>query len=218
MIVEPRQQYEYVLTSGSNWKWPEIPGLHNFGGKLLHSACWDDSFDFQDKTVAVIGAGSSAIQIVPQLQPGKRRFPVVSDTIASLCLFTQTAVTKRLTSINRSKTWITPEFAAEFAPEGRTAFFSETQKIKWENNKQEFLNYRKKVESTMNKFFDMQYKDSESQREAFENFSKTMKERLNYREDLIEKIGELNRFVPVNVMLTARKYPILKLAVGESRR
>jgi cation diffusion facilitator CzcD-associated flavoprotein CzcO len=56
---------------GSNWRWPDIAGLHDFKGKLLHSASWDDSYDFRDKTVAVIGSGSSAIQIVPQLQPSK---------------------------------------------------------------------------------------------------------------------------------------------------
>lgn len=97
---------------------------------------------------------------------------------------------KHLTSINRSKTWITPEFAAEFAPEGRSAFFSEIQMSKWEDDKGEFLKYRKQVESAMNKFFDMQYKDSELQKTAFENFTKTMRERLSNREDLISKIGK----------------------------
>lgn len=30
-----------VLTiSLSKWKWPEIPGLFDFKGKLLHSAKW----------------------------------------------------------------------------------------------------------------------------------------------------------------------------------
>lgn len=53
----------------SNWKWPSIEGLSLFEGKKLHSARWDDSYDFTDKVVAVIGAGSSAIQIVPSLLP-----------------------------------------------------------------------------------------------------------------------------------------------------
>lgn len=55
----------------SSWKWPEISGLHDFGGKLLHSADWDNTYNFENKKVVVIGAGSSAIQIVPQLQPSK---------------------------------------------------------------------------------------------------------------------------------------------------
>ena len=29
----------------NEWKWPSIPGLHSFTGKLLHSACWDERFD-----------------------------------------------------------------------------------------------------------------------------------------------------------------------------
>jgi hypothetical protein len=94
-----------------------------------------------------------------------------------------------MTSINRSKTWITPEFAAEFAPEGRTAFFSEIQKDSWEKNKDEYLKYRKQVESSMNSFFNMQFKNSEVQKTVFENFTNTMKERLGHKEDLIKMLG-----------------------------
>lgn len=59
------------LTGRSSWKWPDIPGLDSFQGKLLHSARWDETYDFQGKTVGIIGSGSSAIQIIPQLQPGE---------------------------------------------------------------------------------------------------------------------------------------------------
>ncbi|KUJ13710.1 putative monooxygenase [Mollisia scopiformis] len=52
----------------NNWKWPSIPGLNDFEGKLMHSANWDDSWDYSNKTVALIGAGLSAIQILPHLQ------------------------------------------------------------------------------------------------------------------------------------------------------
>lgn len=30
----------------NDWKWPSIPGLMNFKGKLLHSASWDESYDW----------------------------------------------------------------------------------------------------------------------------------------------------------------------------
>lgn len=53
----------------NHWKWPAIPGLATFKGHLCHSALWND-FDWEGKTIAVIGSGSSAIQIVPELQPG----------------------------------------------------------------------------------------------------------------------------------------------------
>lgn len=38
----------FLSASGvlNNWKWPSIPGLHKFKGKLLHSANWDESYDY----------------------------------------------------------------------------------------------------------------------------------------------------------------------------
>ncbi len=42
------------------WAWPDIPGLRDFGGRLLHSAQWDVSDgtwekDWGDKAVGVVG-------------------------------------------------------------------------------------------------------------------------------------------------------------------
>ncbi|KAH9486428.1 Putative sterigmatocystin biosynthesis monooxygenase stcW [Psilocybe cubensis] len=56
----------------SRWTWPDIPGLENFSGTVVHSADWniaDDEASLGDKRVGVIGVGSSAIQIVAALQP-----------------------------------------------------------------------------------------------------------------------------------------------------
>lgn len=57
------------LTPSSTWKWPNIPGLDTFEGKLMHSAAWDGEYDLKGKKVAVIGGGSSSVQIVPSIQP-----------------------------------------------------------------------------------------------------------------------------------------------------
>ena len=46
---------------------PDIPGIDTFEGKIIHSARWDNRYDFDGKRVAVIGTGASAIQIVPEL-------------------------------------------------------------------------------------------------------------------------------------------------------
>ncbi|HEX8796153.1 MAG TPA: NAD(P)/FAD-dependent oxidoreductase [Polyangiaceae bacterium] len=48
---------------------PDIPGLASFQGKTFHSARWDHSFPLEGKTVAVVGTGASAIQIVPAIAP-----------------------------------------------------------------------------------------------------------------------------------------------------
>jgi cation diffusion facilitator CzcD-associated flavoprotein CzcO len=52
----------------NNWKWPDIPGLMGFKGKLMHSANYDQGYDLSGKRVAVIGAGSSGVQIVAAIQ------------------------------------------------------------------------------------------------------------------------------------------------------
>jgi cation diffusion facilitator CzcD-associated flavoprotein CzcO len=37
----------------------------------MHSAKWDSTYDLKGKTVAVVGGGSSAVQLVPSIQPSK---------------------------------------------------------------------------------------------------------------------------------------------------
>jgi len=51
----------------SAWSWPSIPGLRKFRGHKVHSANWDHDFDYSNKKIAVIGNGSSGIQILPQM-------------------------------------------------------------------------------------------------------------------------------------------------------
>jgi cation diffusion facilitator CzcD-associated flavoprotein CzcO len=56
-----------VLVNGSGiinkWKWPTIEGLSDFEGTMTHSAAWDAAVKWDNKTVAVIGSGSSSIQM-----------------------------------------------------------------------------------------------------------------------------------------------------------
>ncbi|MDH6536114.1 flavin-containing monooxygenase [Aurantimicrobium minutum] len=47
-------------------KIPEIPGMAEFGGELLNTATWPHTpVDFTGKKVAVLGTGSSGIQVIP---------------------------------------------------------------------------------------------------------------------------------------------------------
>lgn len=83
-VEEVEVQADVVVTGLgplSRWKWPDIEGMRDFQGKLIHSARWetgegDISKGWEDtvkswtsKRVAVIGAGSTGLQIVPSLQP-----------------------------------------------------------------------------------------------------------------------------------------------------
>jgi cation diffusion facilitator CzcD-associated flavoprotein CzcO len=64
---------------------PEVRGLETFKGKVLHTARWDRGYDLTGKTVAVIGTGASAVQLVP----------AIVDKV------------KKLTVIQRSPNWVT---------------------------------------------------------------------------------------------------------------
>lgn len=82
---------DVLINSGgllNNFKWPDLNGLSTFKGKVVHSAAWDEKyaarnvysvmwpsmltsfcrFDYSNKRIGIIGGGSSAIQIIPQLQ------------------------------------------------------------------------------------------------------------------------------------------------------
>lgn len=48
-----------------------MEGLRDFQGELIHTATWPKGFDYGNKTVAVIGNGSSGIQLLPAIQPGE---------------------------------------------------------------------------------------------------------------------------------------------------
>ena len=48
---------------------PAVPGLDDFRGNFFHTARWDHGDDLTGKRVALIGAGASAVQVVPQIQP-----------------------------------------------------------------------------------------------------------------------------------------------------
>jgi cation diffusion facilitator CzcD-associated flavoprotein CzcO len=59
---------------------PDIAGLSSFEGKTFHSARWDHSFPLAGKTVAVIGTGASAVQLVPRIATEVERLHVFQRT------------------------------------------------------------------------------------------------------------------------------------------
>ncbi|KAF2030110.1 FAD/NAD(P)-binding domain-containing protein [Setomelanomma holmii] len=74
--------------------WPdEIKGIENFKGKMFHSARWDETVDFQDKNVVVVGTGCSSAQLVPRLPKAPYN-------------------AKSVTQLMRSPPWVVPSTAA----------------------------------------------------------------------------------------------------------
>ncbi|MFE5286804.1 flavin-containing monooxygenase [Nocardia sp. NPDC056611] len=48
---------------------PDIPGLSEFTGPIVHTARWDDTVETDGKRIAVLGTGSTGVQVVSALQP-----------------------------------------------------------------------------------------------------------------------------------------------------
>lgn len=113
----------------NKWKWPAIKGRETFKGHMLHSANWDDSVELKGKKVAVIGGGSSAVQIVPNIQP----------IVGSMKCFI------------RSTSWVTAGFGQRFAgKDGKNFQYSDKQKAIFKDDPVKYLRYRKNIESELN--------------------------------------------------------------------
>ncbi|MFT3899356.1 MAG: NAD(P)/FAD-dependent oxidoreductase [Gordonia sp. (in: high G+C Gram-positive bacteria)] len=56
-----------------NPAFPDIEGLDEFAGDVVHTARWDDDVVTEGKRIAVLGTGSTGVQIVSALQPGAER-------------------------------------------------------------------------------------------------------------------------------------------------
>lgn len=61
-------------------KLPEIEGIADFGGKLIHTARWDHAFDLGGRRVAVIGTGATSIQVVPAIADRVQQLDVYQRT------------------------------------------------------------------------------------------------------------------------------------------
>ncbi|KAF2184065.1 FAD/NAD(P)-binding domain-containing protein [Zopfia rhizophila CBS 207.26] len=161
---------EFFINAGgvlNNWKWPEIPGLHDFKGKLMHSANYEEGHDLSGKRVAVIGAGSSGVQIVAAIQ-------------------------KKVDSLYhwiRSPIWITAGFAQTWAAkQGANFKYSDEQLQYLKDNPRKYLEYRKQIENELNQRFKFIIKGSEEARQAREYSFNEMRTKLNNNPRLIDKM------------------------------
>jgi cation diffusion facilitator CzcD-associated flavoprotein CzcO len=63
-------------------KAPEIPGLIDFAGEVVHTARWDHDLDLRGKRVGVIGTGASAVQLIP----------AIAEEVSQLTVFQRTPI------------------------------------------------------------------------------------------------------------------------------
>lgn len=154
----------------NSWKYPDIPGLDTFRGKLMHSAHWDGTFDLSGKSVAVIGGGSSAVQIVPSIQP----------------------TASKLVAFLRSPVWITTGFGAKYAGPGGTNFEYSADQIKaWQEDPAAYGRYCRDVEGELNKRFNLMHLHSKDQASARVLVENIMREKLgSENEERSDKLAQ----------------------------
>ncbi|TGD89063.1 NAD(P)/FAD-dependent oxidoreductase [Mycolicibacterium sp. CH28] len=59
---------------------PEIPGIHSFEGKVIHTADWDDSYRSGGRNIGIIGTGATAVQLIPELAKDAAELTVYQRT------------------------------------------------------------------------------------------------------------------------------------------
>ena len=66
---EPVRARYLVAATGflSQPRLPDIEGVGDFAGAVVHSAKWDPDVDLAGKRVAIIGTGATAVQLIPEL-------------------------------------------------------------------------------------------------------------------------------------------------------
>jgi cation diffusion facilitator CzcD-associated flavoprotein CzcO len=59
---------------------PDIPGMDQFEGKMFHTAEWDHTATIKGKRVGIIGTGSTASQVIPELVKEAEKVSVFQRT------------------------------------------------------------------------------------------------------------------------------------------
>lgn len=98
-----QHRFDVVVSAVGLFTQPVLPDLvedEPFEGTLMHTARWDHSVDLADARVAVLGTGSTAAQLVPEVAK----------------------VAKKVYSVQRSPTWIMPKPDRPYTPREKWVF------------------------------------------------------------------------------------------------
>ncbi|KIV79991.1 hypothetical protein PV11_07526 [Exophiala sideris] len=180
--VNGRLEAEVVINATgllNKWKWPKIPGLHDFQGKLLHSANWDTSWDWTNKRVALIGCGSSAIQMLPKLQ----------------------AKASAVYNFARGGTWISQPFGSSFTEatlaqtdEPGNYTYTAEELHKFAEDPKYYKEFRKGVERYINMDYPCLFPGSPEEVAGTEAIRSNMKNKLASKPEIFDALKP--RFVP----------------------
>lgn len=99
-----------------------MKGLHDFKGVLCHTARWPDGLDVKGTDLGLLSSRTAILTIVPQFRTGKTVAVLGSGSSGIQLLATIQPDVKQIYHWIRSPTWITAAFAHKFAGPGGTNF------------------------------------------------------------------------------------------------
>jgi cation diffusion facilitator CzcD-associated flavoprotein CzcO len=79
---------------------PDIPGITTFAGEIIHTAAWDDDYDSENRRVAIIGTGATAVQLIPEL----------AEKVTDLTVYQRTPI------------WVVPKIDVRFSERAKRLF------------------------------------------------------------------------------------------------
>lgn len=134
--------------------WPKVQGLETFRGPKLHSANYDETVDLSGKKVLLLGSGSSAVQILPAIQP----------------------ITGGVKTFIRSPSWFLPQIST------RNSDYTDEEIQSFTRNPDLVTKIRQENERAMNSIFTIYMKGTVLQAYSVELLSSEARRILNDKE------------------------------------
>ncbi|KAF2472585.1 FAD/NAD(P)-binding domain-containing protein [Lindgomyces ingoldianus] len=157
-FVEECDLFLYATGILNNFKWPKIPGLDKFKGRVIHTAYWPEEYQkeqWKNDRVAVIGSGASSIQTVPTMQPHVKHIDV----------FVRTGV------------WFV-QIANNY---GQNKEYTDEEKDAFRRDPKQLVAHAKDIENQVNGLWSLFYAGSDAQKGAQEMFKARMAEFIKDR-------------------------------------
>ncbi|KAH8663443.1 hypothetical protein BGZ60DRAFT_411320 [Tricladium varicosporioides] len=158
LAVEGKGNFEaeILVNAGGILNNPQIPDVKNlsdFAGAFLHTAAWDTTVDLKGKNIAIIGAGASAVQLLPQIQP----------------------LAKQVDVYIRTPSWISPPAGVPKSGE-KNHTYTMKEKERFRDDPSYSLSTRKEMEAVFNSMYKAFFKTTKEQGDIREKFAIRMKE------------------------------------------
>jgi cation diffusion facilitator CzcD-associated flavoprotein CzcO len=194
---DDRKQYRVKLSSGEVLyadfvisavgllnvpRYPNWPGYADFKGPKLHTARWGSGADLTGKRVAVVGAGSSATQVVATIAP----------------------IVEQLYVYQREPGWVLPKGDYDFSAEERERFRTESEFARRKARRQLFWKTNRGM------IFGRTYKPHTAYSKKMHAMAKTyIAEIFKDRPDLREAVTPKYAFAGKRVVVNSAYYPAL---------